>query len=44
MQRRQQKLQLATIKYTFIVTYRVRRHGMPPPASNHTGTAFCFPN
>jgi len=20
------------------------RHGMPPPASNDTGTAFCFPN
>jgi len=20
------------------------RHGMPPPASNGTGTAFCFPN
>jgi len=19
-------------------------HGMPPPASNDTGTAFCFPN
>jgi len=20
------------------------RHGMPPPASNDTGTKFCFPN
>jgi len=20
------------------------RHGMPPPASNDTGTSFCFPN
>jgi len=20
------------------------RHGMPPPACNDTGTAFCFPN
>ena len=20
------------------------RHGMPPPTSNDTGTAFCFPN
>jgi len=23
---------------------RVDRHGVPPPASNDTGTAFCFPS
>jgi len=26
------------------VTAGFGRHGMPPPASNDTGTAFCLPN
>jgi len=32
---------------TNLITRRVAafgRHGMPPPASNNTATAFCFPN
>ena len=28
----------------FIFVAFVVINGMPPPACNHTGTAFCFPN
>jgi len=32
------------ITETRSVAARTGRHGMPPPASNDKGKAFCFPN
>ena len=34
----------ATLSVTSSAAAGFGRHGMPPPASNDTGTAFCFPN